>query len=50
MNRIGIKYNKLIGILDMIIGWFFLPNLESVVDHSSQGRFCLFTSFSQKWS
>ena len=38
---------KLIGILDGIIGldyWvrFFQPNLGSVVDHSSQGRFFCF--------
>ena len=51
INRIGIKYDYLIGLLDGIIGWdywiglldmVFLPNTGSVVVRSSQGRFFCF--------
>ena len=36
------------GLLDMIIGWFFHPNMESAVDHSLQGH--VFLLFTQIWS
>ena len=43
-NKIGIKYDYLIGLLDRVVDMVFLPNTGSVVVRSSQGRFFFFLS------